>query len=159
MSLLNRKVDYGLLILCDLQQRPEGGSAREVAGRLGLSRPFAANILKRLCGAGLVRSHRGIRGGYALTRPAPEVCLAEVMEALGTPFHLVPCCQPQQDCDLTASCPMRQALAEVDRRIRQLLGSVTLADLVGYGPPGTCCAGAATEFGLELAARIGAVSS
>jgi Rrf2 family protein len=150
MSLLNRKVDYALLVLCDLQERPGGGSAREVAQRFGLSRPFVANILKRLCQRGLVRSHRGIKGGYLLGRPASEIRVVEVMEALDTPFHLVPCCRPDDPCEVVALCPMRQALAALDRRIRDMLRALTVADLVR-----PCGEGTMTEYGLELAFRPG----
>ena len=54
MALLNRKVDYALLILCDLYQQSTGACARQVADHFGLSRPFVANILKRLCRKGFV---------------------------------------------------------------------------------------------------------
>ena len=46
MALLNRKIDYALLILCYLHHKADGGCAREIAGHFGLSRPFVANILK-----------------------------------------------------------------------------------------------------------------
>jgi Rrf2 family protein len=153
MALLSRKVDYALLILCDLHQRPGGACAREVAARFGLSRPFVANILKRLCRKGFVKSQRGIKGGYALCRPAAEMKLGELMESLESPFHLTECCRlAPESCDLMGLCPVRGAIAEVDRRIRDLLGSVTLAEL--FCP----CPTAPTQFGLEvhLAPRLAA---
>src|SRR5207249_7549133 len=66
MALLSRKVDYALLILSYLRHRPEGGCARAIADRFGLSRAFVANILKALCQQGFVVSHRGVKGGYVL---------------------------------------------------------------------------------------------
>src|SRR6516164_7849590 len=66
MALLNRKVDYSLLILSYLHEHPAGGCARVLAERFDLSRAFVANILKRLCRKGLVGSTRGIKGGYVL---------------------------------------------------------------------------------------------
>jgi Rrf2 family protein len=142
MALLNRKVDYALLILCELYQRPGGACARAAAERFGLSRPFVANILKCLCSKGFVKSHRGLKGGYVPDRPAAEVRLIEVMEALDTPFELAACCsEDPQACGLMGLCPVRKAIAELDRRVRAVLESVTLADLFG-----TC----ATQFGLEV---------
>src|SRR5271170_2106299 len=112
MTLLSRKVDYALLILSYLHHRPDGGCAREIAERLGLSRPFVANILKRLCGAGFVAGHRGVNGGYVLRRPAEQVCLAELMERLGEPFYLTECNRTAGDmvCGLSAVCPVRNAV-------------------------------------------------
>src|SRR5690348_13325742 len=91
MTLLNRKTDYALLILWFLHQRPGGGSAREVALRFGLSRAFVANILKELCQRGFVTSHRGVKGGYVLARPAEEVSLAELIDALEEPMRTAAC--------------------------------------------------------------------
>ena len=70
---------------------------REIAERLALGRPFVANILKRLCGTGFVAGHRGVKGGYVLRRPAQQVCLAELMESLGEPFHLAECNRTDAD--------------------------------------------------------------
>jgi Rrf2 family protein len=151
MPLLSRKVDYALLILSYLHHRPEGGSAREVAERFALSRPFTANILKLLCRKGFVRSQRGVRGGYLLGRPAEAICLCDLVDALDGPVHLALCNQVAGggDCDLAGVCPVRSAVAEVDRRLREVLSGVTLAEL--FGAPDAGCGH--TEFGLEVGLR------
>jgi Rrf2 family protein len=138
MALLSRKADYALLILSYLHHREEGGSAREVAERFALSRAFTANILKTLCRKGFVRSQRGVHGGYVLARPAGEICLCELLDSLGEPFHLVECTRviPEGCCAFEDVCPVRGAIAEVDRRIREVLRNVTLADLCRPAQPG-----------------------
>ena len=141
MTLLSRKVDYALLILAFLHHRPEGGCAREIADRFGLSRAFVANILKELCHRGFVISHRGVKGGYALQRPAEEIHLDGLMEALGETFRLAECNQgmPDDGCSLFARCPVKGPIAEVDRRLREVLESVTLAELFGVAPERLAC--------------------
>src|SRR5713226_5230 len=119
MNLLTRKVDYGLLILSYLHQRPEGASAREIAaGFVGLSRSFAANILKELCQKGFVTSHRGVKGGYLLQRPAEEISLLELMETLDDSMHLAECNKTpgEEDCSLLNICPMRSSIGLVHQR-------------------------------------------
>jgi Rrf2 family protein len=135
MTLLSRKVDYALLILAYLHQRPEGGCARVIADRFGVSRPFVANILKQLCGQGYVRSRRGVKGGYVLRRPAEEIHLDELMQALGETFRLAECTKGDQeeDCVVLSSCPVRDALARVHQRLCNVLHDITLTDL--FGPP------------------------
>ena len=136
MTLLNRKVDYALLILSYLSQRTEGGSAREIAARFELSRAFVANILKLLCGKRFVTSHRGVKGGYVLQRPAEAISLAELLDALDDhPFRLAECNQgmPDDGCSLFARCPVKGPIAEVHRRLREVLRGVTLAEL--FRPP------------------------
>src|SRR5207247_10150133 len=99
---------------------------------------------------GFVRSQRGMRGGYVLARPASDVCLCEVLEALDEPFHLAQCNRTLADgagaCTLVNVCPVRSVIAEVDRRIRDVLRTVTLAELFRSTeqPIGE------TQFGLEV---------
>lgn len=131
MPLLNRKVDYALLILCYLHHKTEGGCAREIATRFGLSRPFVANILKDLCQRDYVISHRGVKGGYSLTPRSAERTLAELMDALDDTVQLAECnsVPPDGCCDLLDHCPIRVPIGDVHRRIREVLESVKLADL------------------------------
>src|SRR5215469_5931092 len=97
MALLNRKVDYALLILSYLRHTPEGGCARAIAGRFGLSRAFVANILKTLCQKGFVVSHRGVKGGYLLRPEAGRRTLADLMDCLGDTFYLAECSRESPD--------------------------------------------------------------
>jgi Rrf2 family protein len=147
MTLFSRKVDYAILILSYLHQRVEGGSAREIASRFELSRAFVANILKVLCHKGFVASHRGVKGGYALQRSAEEVRLADLMDAFDEGFHLTPCTKtgPEDVCSLVNTCPVRVGIAGVHQRIRDILRTVTLAELFQSVAPE-----AGTQFGLEV---------
>ncbi len=137
MALMSRKVDYALLILSHLHRKKEGACAREIADRFGLSRSFVANILKEVCHQGFVESHRGVKGGYVLRRRAEEISLAELMDALDDPFHLAECNATPDDCacDLTPVCPVRGPIAEVHRRIREVLRGVNLAELFRFALP------------------------
>lgn len=137
MALMSRKVDYALLILSFLHGKPEGKCAREAADHFGLSRAFVANILKELCQKGFVTSHRGARGGYLLLRSLHQVSLAELMEALDETFHLAECTRPEpgDGCCFTSICPVRTPIAEVHRRVSEVLRRVTLAELFGPGLP------------------------
>lgn len=131
MPLLNRKVDYALLILCYLHHKSEGGCAREIASRFGISRPFVANILKDLCQQDYVESHRGVKGGYELKPQASGRTLAELIDALDDTVQVAECnaVPPDGCCDLLDTCPIRAPIGEVHRRIREVLESVKLSDL------------------------------
>lgn len=131
MALLTRKVDYAILVLSHLHQNQEGGCAREIADRFGLSRAFVANILKELCHKGYVTSHRGVKGGYVLLQSADRVNLDEFIEAMDAPFHLTVCTEASagDGCMVSAHCPVRAPLAAIHHKIREVLRAVTLADL------------------------------
>jgi Rrf2 family protein len=152
MTLLSRKVDYALLILSYLHgHQPGGASAHKIATHYSLGRPFVANILKVLCQKGFVESHRGVKGGYILCRPAAEIRLAELMDALDESFHLTTCNSHSPGdprCGVEAVCPVRHPLAEVHERIRALLREVTLEQLVT--PAAEVGAEGTTQFGLTL---------
>jgi Rrf2 family protein len=146
MTLLNRKVDYALLILSYLDQKAEGGCAREIATRFGLSRGFVANILKELCHKGFVTSHRGVKGGYVLQRSPHEVSLADLMDALDESFRFAECNHlvPDDGCSLVNVCPVKGPIAEVHQRLRQVLQNVRLAELFRPAFPST-----GLQIGLE----------
>jgi Rrf2 family transcriptional regulator, cysteine metabolism repressor len=131
MPLLNRKIDYALLILCYLHHKSESGCAREIAARFGLSRPFVANILKDLCQQDFVRSQRGVKGGYSLKPNTAERTLADLIDALDDTVQLAECntATPEGCCDLLEHCPIRDPIGEVHRRIREVLEGVRLAEL------------------------------
>jgi len=135
MTLLSRKADYALLILSFLDHHPEGGSAHKIAAQFGLSKSFVANILKVLCGKGFVVSHRGVKGGYVLQRPAERIRLTELLDCMEEDIRVTECnkAEPQDSCALLDTCPLRQPIAELHQRIRQLLSTVTLDQL--FRPP------------------------
>lgn len=132
MPVINRKVDYALLILSYLSEKNEGDCARAVADWFGLSRAFVANILKTLCQKGFVASHRGVKGGYVLQRPPAEIKLADLMEAFDDPFCFAECNREnvKDPCPGIRFCTVKEPLAEVHGRLKEVLHSVTLASLL-----------------------------
>ncbi len=140
MTFLSRKADYALLILSYLGRHPEGGSARGIAAEFELSRAFVANILKELHQAGLVSSSRGAKGGYGLQPRALDLSLSELLEAVKEGFRLTVCSDhghgPEGEaCSLSESCPVKNPLAEIHRRITAVLSGVSLRELLT--PPAT----------------------
>jgi Rrf2 family cysteine metabolism transcriptional repressor len=149
MTLLSRKADYALLILAYLQTRADGRNARAIAEAYGLSRPFVANILKELCQKGYVTSQRGVKGGYTLQRALAGVTLAELLETMDDGFRLTLCStgpegQPATEaCTFEAACTIKGPLAEVHRRLMDVLKTTTVGEVVAaagpspQGPPPT----------------------
>lgn len=135
MTLLNRKVDYALLILCYLYHQADGGSARAIAEHFGLSRAFVANILKDLCQQWFVVSERGVHGGYRLHPAAARRTLAELIDALDSPVRLAECNDAPDCCSLAPACPIRAPIAEVHNRIRAVLATVRLEEVFTTAAP------------------------
>src|SRR5499426_4437114 len=81
--------DYACRALLSLALRQEEGgptSVRDIAERTGLPQPYLEQILLALKGAGLVRSKRGVGGGYVLARPPEEITLAQILAAVEGPL-------------------------------------------------------------------------
>lgn len=145
MLRLNKRIDYGILILSSLGRRPgEQVSAKEISDLFRLSRHMVANILKSLSKAGLVAAGRGVYGGYKLAREANEIQMIDVIEALEGPFALLACCAhegptPPPGCTTTsATCTARPLMKILNDRVRKLLTEITVEDFCNAPPPEAC---------------------
>lgn len=127
--------DYASRALLSLALRTDLGvptSVRDLAERTGLPQPYLEQILLSLKGAGLVRSKRGVGGGYVLARPAEEITLAEIVAAVDGPIVAGDFGVPHQDgaCDHEGQCVLLGVWADVGNHMREHLSSFTLADMV-----------------------------
>src|SRR5687768_12380922 len=78
---ISAQEEYGLRCLLQLARQPDEGylTLRQIAESEGISVAYAGKLLWLLNHAGLVKSVRGAKGGYALARPATEIMLSEVI--------------------------------------------------------------------------------
>ena len=107
-------------------------SVRDIAERTGLPQPYLEQILLALKGAGLVRSKRGVGGGYVLARPASEITLGQIVSAVDGPIVAGDFGEPHQNgaCDHEGQCVLLGVWADVGRHMRGLLDSFTLEQMV-----------------------------
>ena len=135
MLAMSRKADYALVALAGLTD-PElaGSSARDLANELHLPLPALRNILKRLTQHGFLTSTQGPKGGYHLARRPEQITLGQLIAAIDGPVQLAMCCpvpagveQPQ--CQLEASCRIKESVRQVHSGLVNYLDQVTLADI------------------------------
>ncbi|HWE57344.1 MAG TPA: Rrf2 family transcriptional regulator [Acidimicrobiales bacterium] len=107
-------------------------SVRDIAERTGLPQPYLEQILLALKGAGLVRSKRGVGGGYVLARPPAEITLGQIVSAVDGPIQAGDFGEPHQNgaCDHEGQCILLAVWADVGTHMRRHLDSFTLADMV-----------------------------
>lgn len=139
MLTLTRKTDYALIALSHLATaHGRVVSAREIAGRYKVPLPLLMNLLKMCAAQGLVESVRGARGGYRLGRPADQINLVELVEAIEGPLKLGQCngLIPRTEdvgaepvCQVGACCPVRVAVNNVHMRLQGFLSEMTIADV------------------------------
>ncbi|HET6720356.1 MAG TPA: SUF system Fe-S cluster assembly regulator [Rhodocyclaceae bacterium] len=131
MLRLGKLTDYGTVITAHMARQPErvfAASELAAAGRVSVT--TASKILKLLVQAGLLRSLRGARGGYALARPPGEISLAQIIDALEGPPGLTECSVREGLCAQEQWCTIRGNWQAVDRLIRQTLDHTSLADMM-----------------------------
>jgi Rrf2 family iron-sulfur cluster assembly transcriptional regulator len=141
--------DYASRALLSLALRagqPAPTSVRDIAERTGLPQPYLEQILLALKGAGLVRSKRGVGGGYVLAREPSEITLAQIISAVDGPIVAGDFGEPHTGgaCDHEGQCVLLALWAEVGETIRTHLQSFTLADIVTRAQGGAAAAGAGT---------------
>lgn len=127
--------DYASRALLSLAlHAPETGptSVRDIAERTALPQPYLEQILLALKGAGLVRSKRGVGGGYVLARSPAEITLGEIVSAVDGPIAVGDFGAPHQNgaCDHEGQCVLLTVWADLGEHMRQHLDTYTLADMV-----------------------------
>ena len=127
--------DYASRALLSLALHEGGGqptSVRDIAERTGLPQPYLEQILLALKGAGLVRSKRGVGGGYVLARPPAELTLGQIVSAVEGPIQAGDFGEPHQNgaCDHEGQCVLLGVWSDVGEYMRRYLDSFTLADMV-----------------------------
>jgi Rrf2 family protein len=137
MLRLTKKADYGLMALKYLAEQPGAGaqspaaqSAKDIAQAYHIPPPLLAKILQTLARAGLLVSHAGTNGGYALARPAATISAFEVIRAIDGPLFITSCITIHGSCDLAGHCTIKEPLRKVNDSIKELLSNIFISDLI-----------------------------
>ena len=131
MFRLNRLTDYAVVVMTQMSRKPEEvHTAPQIASDTGIPLPTVAKLLNALARDALVQSHRGAAGGYTLGRPAEQVSVAQIIQAMEGPIALTACVEGSGNhCEVECSCPLRGNWDRVNQAIHDALSEVTLADM------------------------------
>jgi Rrf2 family transcriptional regulator, cysteine metabolism repressor len=138
--MFSTRAEYGVRVMVELARRggDEPVSLAEIADGDGLPLAYLEHLAARLRKARLVESRRGARGGYMLARPAKEITMAEVVEALEGSIAPIECISEGVDGHLVCSreaetdhvCPTKLLWTRVRGSIVTTLQDTRLSDLV-----------------------------
>ena len=131
MLRLSKKADYALIAMKHLAQRSDVAltSAREIAESYDIPIELMAKVLQRLVRTRLLTSQQGTRGGYALSRAATGITVADVIQAIDGPFTVTACSPENHTCEQYGKCSIRDPLWRIRERILNALGTVTVAEM------------------------------
>jgi FeS assembly SUF system regulator len=130
MIRLSRLTDYGIVLMAHLASAGEGPhKARDLAAETRLPLPAVSKLLKSLARQGLLVSSRGVNGGYQLARPAAEITVPEMIEALEGPIALTDCNLHAGACSQEPRCHVRTPWQRINRAVLDALARIRLTDL------------------------------
>src|SRR5512145_1062319 len=128
---LTREGDYGVRSVLYLSRQPykKISFVTEIAEVYKIPRSFLAKILQKLVKAGIVKSYRGVKGGFSLARPAKEVTVLDVMEAVEGKTAMNLCLADRKKCDFTRQCPVHHVWAAAQGKFIEVLKKANFDEL------------------------------
>ncbi|KAA0230800.1 Rrf2 family transcriptional regulator [candidate division KSB1 bacterium] len=129
--IFSRQCEYALQALLYLAAKPpnEMTSITELANNVNLPSPFLAKILQNLAHRKLLLSFKGRSGGFKLAKPAREITLFHIIEALDGSDFLHTCVLGFPACSDKNPCATHQKWAELREGISDMLKSRNIADM------------------------------
>ena len=131
MLKISQKTEYALRAMIHLSQRGEGlTSAREISEQQHIPLRFLEQQLGALSKAGLVESFRGAGGGCRMAKPAEEISVADVVDAIEGPFYPMFCLDPgDHQCWQDSRCGLQDLWSDVRVAVRGVFERTSLAEL------------------------------
>lgn len=128
---LTRGSEYAIRGMLFLARQPRGRKVMtsEVARAADVPESFLAKVLQVLARAGIVESFRGTGGGFALIRPAGEITLRRIVEAVEGDIALNKCLVHEDACKRVGTCPTHKVWQEAQEQLLRVLDKANLADL------------------------------
>lgn len=126
--------EYGLLGILYLADKDENviTPLSEISEAQEIPEKFLAKIFQSLSRSGLVRSHRGVRGGFTLGKKPEQISIREILESIQGPYHLMKCIPEPDLCDKSDFCALRELLTIAENKLISVFSEHTLADLSGW---------------------------
>lgn len=128
---LTAHTDYALrlLIFMAVRKDDEPATVQDVAERYGISSHHVAKVARTLVRQGYLVSHRGRGGGLALTRPADQINIGEVVRKTEN-LRLLECFGPNSTCPIEPACTLKGVLGTALQAFLDVLDQYVLSDLV-----------------------------
>ena len=127
---LSTRTRYATRAILELAEHFGQGplQTRVIAKHQEISVKYLEQIMSALKSAGIIRSQRGAKGGYVLSRSPDKIKLNEIFDIFEGPTMMVECAVNEKYCDKAEDCVARQVWREIQKAIKSILESITLQD-------------------------------
>ena len=126
---VTQEADYAIRICLILDSLGRKTGAAEIADIACITPKIALKVLRKLNGAGYVKSYKGVQGGYELARSGDEIKVLELIETVDGPVMISKCLDCEHDCSRNpckTECKMHIAFGEINKILIENLGNITV---------------------------------
>jgi len=131
--LLTKASEYALLSILCISDRKEPIDVENLSVRLVISRSFLAKILQKLTKAGILKSFKGVKGGFMLAKEIGEITMLDIIKAVeDNPATVFECTSDSGICpgNRVAACSIWPTLNKLQVKIDDFLSKITLQDIL-----------------------------
>lgn len=136
--MFSRSTEYAIRAMSVLANQPSGNlcGAREIAESANIPRPFLWKILQNLTRKRLLRSFKGVRGGYELAKPARRITVLDVIDATMPAEAMSGCLLGSGNCEGKHPCALHMVWANFNKDLTAKFRKTSLADLARLSAQG-----------------------
>lgn len=127
---ITREADYALRIVAMLSGQKKQIEARVIAEKNDIPYRFTLKILRKIVQAGIIKSYRGINGGYVLKRKPSEISFREVIEVIDGKIAINKCMEDPEICRDSGVCKLQEKLYQVQRVLADEFDKITFEDIL-----------------------------
>ena len=126
---VTQEADYAIRMCLILDSIGEKTGAATLADLACITPKIALKVLRKLHEGGLVRSYKGVQGGYELVRPGDELRVLEIIELIDGPVKISKCLECEHECSKNpckTECKMHIAFGAVNQKLIENLGQISV---------------------------------
>jgi Rrf2 family protein len=126
--------EYGIFGIMYLASQPAGRITplSEISENQKVPEKFLAKIFQSLSRSGLIRSHRGVKGGFTLGKQPEDITIKEVVESIQGPYYISKCLTEPIDGQSPAMLSLRKLLEEAQENLLKVFSEHTIKDLTNW---------------------------
>jgi Rrf2 family protein len=127
------ETDYAIRIVDYLSRKGTRVGAQQIAEKSGVTLRFSLKILRKLVGQGIVRSYKGVQGGYEIALPLDQISIADIVATIEGDYLISRCLEPGHECirNQTGSCPYHELFGQISADVQQKLAGATMQSVIG----------------------------
>ena len=128
---ITKQADYAVRAMTYLAQLGPAGQAATgvIAREKSIPPSFLAKIVSQLSVAGLLHTSRGANGGVSLAKPAADISLLDVVEAIDGPILLNDCVHDSANCKYLDDCPLKSVWCDAQKQLVDSLSKANFEQL------------------------------